>query len=224
MDRLEHEIFWRARPDLPLPERIYRFAEGLLALKELEYLGSTASGPLPGRIEALIDAVLQDLESRHGAAPNQATVPERVKSLRQSAIKQLEEIAEGDPARGQMENDLDDLVLAVQLFSYPGDYVSQQPSVERLAETIDKFEEDVLDAATATIRGARTAVVSFGEPIPVEPGGNRKEAGPALTRLLEERVLGLLDEIPPPKNRNINDPPPKNRNINDPQPMEPDAS
>ena len=38
MDSLEQEIFWRPRPDLPLHERIYRFAEGAMALKELEYL------------------------------------------------------------------------------------------------------------------------------------------------------------------------------------------
>ena len=43
MDRLEQEIFWRPRRDLPLHQRIYRFAEGAMALKELEYLCRTSS-------------------------------------------------------------------------------------------------------------------------------------------------------------------------------------
>ena len=33
MDRLERRLLWRPRPDLSLPERIYRLAGGLLALR-----------------------------------------------------------------------------------------------------------------------------------------------------------------------------------------------
>ena len=32
MTRLEQAIHWRPRPDLPLNERVYRFAEGMLVL------------------------------------------------------------------------------------------------------------------------------------------------------------------------------------------------
>jgi hypothetical protein len=79
------------------------------------------------------------------------------------------------------------------LFSYPGDYVAQQPSVERIAETLDKMEEDVLGFRTARIRGARKATIVFGEPIGVEGERGKKAAAAVLTRLLEERVQGLLD-------------------------------
>ena len=85
------------------------------------------------------------------------------------------------------------MFLVVQAFSYPGDYVAQRPSVERMAETLDKFEEDVLGVETATIRGARTATVTFGEPIAVEASRGKKGAASVLTRTLEERVQGLLD-------------------------------
>ena len=86
------------------------------------------------------------------------------------------------------------MFLVVQLFSYPGDYVAQQPTVERLAETLDKFEEDILRVKTAGIRGARTATITFGEPIPVAAGRTEKRAAAMLTNTLEQRVQGLLDQ------------------------------
>ena len=122
------------------------------------------------------------------------TVPERVKALRQQAIGRLEKLPEDDPMRCQYEDHLDDVFLVVQLFSYPGDYVAQQPSVERIAETLDKMEEDVLGFRTARIRGARKATVVFGPPISVEAERGTKKEAAVLTRLLEERVQALLDD------------------------------
>ncbi len=193
MDDLERAIFWRPRPDLSLVGRIYRFAEGALALKELEYLGRSCSGPIPGRIRALIDAILALIESPYEIDSAGSTVPERVKALRQRTIERMEDLPEQSEDRQRCERDLEDLFLVVQLFSYPGDYVAESPSVERLAETLDKFEEDVLGANTATIRGARTATVTFGEPIAVDAGQGKRSAATGLTRVLEERVQGLLD-------------------------------
>lgn len=194
MDDLERAILWRPRPDLPLDERIYRFAEGALALKELEYLGHSGSGPVPQRIQALIDGIFAPMQTRYGVDPAGLTVPEKVKALRKQAIERMGSLPEASPDRRQCEDDLDDLFLVVQLFSYPGDYVADVPSVERIAETLDKFEEDVLGVKTATVRGARTATVTFGEPIQVEAGRGKKAAAQILTRTLEERVQSLLDQ------------------------------
>jgi hypothetical protein len=194
MDDLERAIFWRPRPDLPLAQRIYRFAEGALALKEIEFLGHTCSGPLPRRVADLAEHILSAIETRYGISATGLTVPERVKALRQQAIGRLEKLPEDDPRRCQYEAHLDDVFLVVQLFSYPGDYVAQQPSVERIAETLDKMEEDVLGFRTARIRGARKATVVFGPPIRVEAERNKKVEAAVLIRLLEERVQSLLDD------------------------------
>jgi len=83
----------------------------------------------------------------------------------------------------------------VQLFSYPGDYVAEKPSIERLAETLDKFEEDLLGKYSATVRSARRATVRFGEPVAVETGRSRREAARVLTDTLERRVQEMLDEL-----------------------------
>ena len=50
---------------------------------------------------------------------------------------------------------MEDLFFATQLFSYPGDYLADDPSIERIAETIDKFEEDILGLALPTVRRQR---------------------------------------------------------------------
>jgi len=148
--RLEGSIHWRPRTDLTLAERIYRVAEGALSLKEIEYYGHSCSGPLRERIRKLIDFILSRLEGCYRLDAGDATVPERVKLLRQQAIRRMAESPEGSSERGKCEEDVADLFFAVQLFSYPGDYVAEDPSIERIAETIDKLEEDVLGEKTTS--------------------------------------------------------------------------
>jgi hypothetical protein len=193
MGRLEESILWRPRRDLTLPARIYRLAEGALALKEIEYCGNSSSGPLPDRIGTLIDFILSRLEDSYSLDDENADVPERVKLLRQQVIRRMVEYPLPSSERRQCEEDLADVFFTVQLFSYPGDYVVEDPSIERVAETIDKLEEDVLGVKTATIRGSRKATVTLGEPIPVPSGRREQPSATELTKLLEARVQGLLN-------------------------------
>jgi 1-acyl-sn-glycerol-3-phosphate acyltransferase len=202
MDRLEEALFWRPAPQLPLEQRIYRLAEGALALKEVEYLGSTAAGALPQRLGSLADHVLRGMEDRYGV-PRREKPPHRVKALRQAALQKLEGLRDSDCDRQQLLRDLDDLFFVVQLFSYPGDYVAERPTIERMAETLDKFEEDILGVPIAKPRGKRAAIVVFGEAVPVQPGAHTNEAAAALTHILEQRVQSLLDGIVVPKPKNV---------------------
>ena len=195
MTRLEEAIHWRPRPDLPLTERIYRFAGGALALKELEYLGSPQAGTIPERVAALTERVLGKLEERHNVKSKSGGIPERVKELRRVVIKQFEQDGKPGDARRQLEHDMEDLFFVIQLYSYSGDYVVQQPSIERIAETLDKFEEDVLKADYPGIRGERRAVVRFGPPVEVPKERDSKSVVADWTDMLESRVQGLLDEI-----------------------------
>jgi hypothetical protein len=194
MGRLEEQILWRRRDDLSLMERIYRFADGAVGLKELEYLGYTEKGPLPERIRGLSEFILSELEGRYGNGKDGDTIPERVKAVRRAVIERLDRASE-ESERREAVLDQDAIFVVTQLFSYPGDYVSGKPTIERMAETLDKFEEDILKVSTATIRGSRRAVVSFGEPIAVERGADKRAAVHTLTETLEGRVQELLDGI-----------------------------
>jgi 1-acyl-sn-glycerol-3-phosphate acyltransferase len=191
MDQLERQIHWRPRRDRPLADRIYAFAEAMLTLKEMEFFQQSRSGPLPDRIAALAEAILGRLEERHQAEAS-GTIPERIKELRRRCLEQLADVDVESPQCKQLNDDLDDVFLAAQAFSYPGDYVAESPNIERLAETLDKFEEDVLHRS-ATVRGTRRATVTFDEPVPVESGKRSKTAAAELTDLLESRVQAMLD-------------------------------
>ena len=200
MTRLEEAIHWRPRPDLPLHDRIYRFANGMLALKELEHLGQPDKGPVRERARKLADAILSRLETKHNVPNKGGIVPERVKEVRRAVIKAIEQDGQNPELKEQLAADMDDLFFIIQLFSYPGDYVAERPSIERIAETLDKAEEDVLRADYPGIRGKRRALVRFGEPLPVPKDraakdGTGNSTVESWTDLVESRVQQLLDNI-----------------------------
>jgi Acyltransferase len=196
---LEQRLFWRPQPKRSLVDRVLRFAQGALALKEIEYLGATQAGPLPQRIAGLIGHILGGLERTYGLNPRGVSVPERIKAVRRACLDRLEQAHGHADRQAEVCGDLNDVFLVVQLFSYPGDYVAERPTIERLAETVDKFEEDVLGYPMARPRGERTVVFQVGEPIEVGQFENssaqpRRAARP-LTDMLERSVQALLDEI-----------------------------
>ena len=195
MDQLEQRFLWRPDPSLSLVDRIFRLAEAGLALKEIEQLGHTYSGTVPQRLRGLCHAVLSRLEQQCGLQHDDRTVPQRAKLLRQHAIRRLSEFADHDTQRQSMLHVLDDVFLAVQLFSYPGDYLSEMPNIERIAETLDKLEEDILSTPHATVRGHRRVRLAFGEPLPIESKRENQPSVGELTQILETRVQDLLDEL-----------------------------
>ena len=193
MDRLERAVYWRPKRDLPLPSRIYQLAEAMLALKEIEFCARTASGPLPDRIRKLIECILEPIETRCETGGDGKTIPERVKAVRSCAIGKLEELPEDAADRQAWYDVLDDVFLVIQAYSYPDHYVGEAPTIERMAETLDKFEEDLLGRETATVRGQRRVTVRFGEPIEV-PKKKNGMSGEQLTNLLEQQVQSLLSD------------------------------
>jgi 1-acyl-sn-glycerol-3-phosphate acyltransferase len=226
---LEERILLRPLPDRPLPERLYRLAECILALKEIDHLGRTFTGTVKDRSQALSQAILSRLESRHKIRDNGGTTPERVKALRQCIIRKRADIttaagngaAAGDGAATSeqaiadrsaagdddgaaldsesrlraLADEMEDLFFVMQLYSYPGDYLLGSPSIERIAETLDKFEEDILGRDLPRVRGRRRVEILMGEPIEVQCGDDRRGAVERLTKTMEEAVQGLLDQL-----------------------------
>ena len=190
MIELERAIHWRPRPDLSLVERIYPVAGALMSLKELEFLGEVRKGYLAERTHFLAEQILVDQETRYSQPAGDRTIPERVKNMRRYALQ----VIEGQGHSPEIDRDLDDLFLAIQLFSYPGNYVAENPTIERIAETLDKFEEDVLMRFSPTPRGRRKVTVRFGEPIEA-PAERRKSSPEELTVQLEEAVQTMLDDM-----------------------------
>lgn len=193
MSELESSIFWRPKLTEPLEKRIYEFAEALLIVKELEYLKNTQSGRLPERIAKLREHILSNVEMRNDIESSSKSIPERVKAARKTIMeKELAGDLDTEQA-SQLKHDMEDLFLVVQSFSYPGDYVDNHPSIDRMAETIDKFEEDVLQKTTADIKAERRVKVSFGEPVEVSSDRKVKSQTTTITTKIEQRVQQMLD-------------------------------
>lgn len=195
MHRLEERVLLRPAPHRPLIERIYRLAEGVVALKELDFFSATRSGSVKERAATLIDAILTQMETRH-SLPSRGTVPERAKTLRQTLIKKLEDDDHPNPngVMVHLQQEMEDIFFVMQLYSYPGDYLHADASVERLAETVDKFEEDILGRELPSVRGRRRVVVRFGAPVATTADG-KKLSSAELTQTLHRRVQELIDEV-----------------------------
>ena len=87
------------------------------------------------------------------------------------------------------------MFLVTQLYSYPGNYLEENPSVERIAETLDKLEEDALEASYPTVHAEREVLVRFDLPIGLPTGKEKRMAPAELTDRLEKRVQSMLDEM-----------------------------
>src|SRR4030095_5547183 len=109
----------------------------------------------PDRTVRVAEAVVARLERHHKVASKGGIIPERVKEVRRAVIKAIEQDGATPESKSKLANDLDDLFFVIQLFSYPGDYVAEQPTIERIAETLDKVEEDVLRAGFPGLWGTR---------------------------------------------------------------------
>jgi 1-acyl-sn-glycerol-3-phosphate acyltransferase len=197
MARLETRMMLKVQLGTPLPDRIVRFGELMLTLKEKERKGHSCegTGALHVRVANLIEHLLSKRETQHlKKSPSADTVPLRVKALRRHLIEVWTEDSTPADQRRAAREALDDVQLALQLYSYPGDYVSEQPSIERMAETVEKFEEDIEGAARP--KGRRNATVLFGEPIDLKPhatGNARPRTVTAeLTHRLEETIQSLM--------------------------------
>lgn len=195
LENLERRLWWRPSYGQPLAQRIFRVAEGLLALKEYEQLGQPQLGTLAERTRRLAEHVLDKHERRLNLPAATGHIPERVKEIRRRIIQAYSTPQLTDDQRRELAHDMDDMFFVTQLYSYPGEYISSQAAVERLAETVDKLEEDVLGVEYPAVRGERRVIVRFGTPIHVTAERGKRQAAERLTTELENRVQQMLDAL-----------------------------
>ncbi len=214
LDSLERRLYWRPRLNATVRERILHVAKGLITLKELEHFGNCTEGDPVCRAKQLASLVLSRCEDRYSIRDRDCMIPERVKEVRRRIIQaQQESLPQSDKTlptdqpssepkplataeqRRQWAADMDDMFLVTQLYSYPGDYMEQNPTWERQAETLDKLEEDALGAAFPSVRGPRRVIVRFDEPYELPRGKNKKISPAEVTDHIERRVQIMLDEL-----------------------------
>jgi hypothetical protein len=178
-----------------LPQRIVRIGEVLLTIQEKQKLGHSREndGDVPQRIAYFIETLLARMEMEHlGKVSEDDSVPVRVKALRRHLLEAMCEEGATSELKTTAQQAFEDLHLVLQLYSYPGDYVSTKPTLERMAETIEKFEEDTAGASSP--KGKRRATVTFGEPIDVRPmlASRPRAATAELTTKLENALRQVM--------------------------------
>jgi 1-acyl-sn-glycerol-3-phosphate acyltransferase len=189
---IEARLTWRPQNHLPLRERIVKAGHALLALKEMEHLGATQSGGAGERLARLMDHLLEPLEREWTGGRREPDPMTRIKRLRAAILPDLVhgEIPEEESARRWRQ--LADLYLAQQLHCYSGDYLAGAPTAERLLETVERYEEDLTDAARP--HPPIHAVISVGEAIEATPSRDRGAESDPVTTELRRQLEQMLEE------------------------------
>lgn len=192
LSEIERRLSWQPQEQRALVDRILKVGNGLLTLKEVEYLGHAQTGSLTDRLQLLINAVLSPIEMEWCRGALNGPVVERVKKLRTAILAKLLEEELAEPERERLWRQIADCYLAQQLDCYPGDYLARPLTQDRILETVERFEEDLTD--TARIHGPLKAVIQFDDPIRVDPGAGRA-GDDALMTLLQERMRAMLANL-----------------------------
>lgn len=205
LKNIEARLSWQPQNHLRLPERIIKAGHGLLALKEIEYLGASQRGSVTERLPQLLDHLLEPLEKEWVGGRREPDTMARVKRLRSAILPDMVggEVDAAEVARRWRQ--LADLYLAQQLHCYSGDYLAGAPTPERLLETVERYEEDLTDVSGP--HAPLHAVISVGEAIEAAPARDRSaDSDPIASEL--RRQLEWMQEASKYRRRR-NQPEPK---------------
>ena len=198
LDAIEKRLSWAPTPNLPLIDRIFRVGNALLTLKELEYgVDSDHDLSLGQRQDRMIDHLLHPLEDEWLGEHSTKGIQTRVKALRMKIFPEMTRSGELDATeRERRWKHLAETYLAQQIACYPDNYLNESPSVDRILETVEKFEEDLF--GKCRVHGQMKVVLDVGEAIEVSSKRVRGAASDplmdAIRSQLETTLGGLQTE------------------------------
>ncbi len=191
LTEIEARLSWRPQQQLSLEERIGKVGQALLTLKEIEFLGQAQSGAVGERLEILINRLLEPLEREWLKGGRDTHVAARVKKLRSAVLPDMVQGDLPEAERARRWRQLADMYLAQQLALYPPDYLTANPTPERLLETVERFEEDLTDMCR--VYYPLRVTVTVGDAIPVTPGRERGGDDPLMVAIEKQlkQMLGI---------------------------------
>lgn len=193
LTEIEERLSWRAQRQLGVLDRIIKVGRALLCLKEIEHFGKEQVGPLRERLQGLIDRLLQPVEEEWLNQAKEGPVVPRVKALRMQLLPDMVHDRIDQTEQNRRWRQLSDMYLAQQVSCYPPDYLISRPSVDRLLETIERYEEDLTEKVR--VHGSLKAIIEVGEPIEVGARRDRKaEVDPLMIRI-ETELQAMLDRL-----------------------------
>ncbi len=149
-------------------------------------------------IEHAAGSILSKLEQKLDIEPRpKDTLVDRVRKARR-IIHEVRTDPERVADHAAASTWADEAMLAYRLLSYSGQYAADQPSLDRIAETVEKMSEDI-HRKMITPFGPRRATVHFGKPLDVSDylaeGVKLRKSVSGLTADLEANVQAGIDRI-----------------------------
>jgi len=153
---------------------------------------------LPKLLQQCARQILNQLEAKMGLASKEDDdLMDRIRTARREIHK-----VRSDPDR-EIDHAVaagwaDEAIIAFRILSYAGNYLSENPTLDRVGETIEKLQEDLYSRAFPAYAN-RAVTVRFGDPICVSEqlaaAAKPRLAMAALTDQFEAGVQAGLDQI-----------------------------
>jgi 1-acyl-sn-glycerol-3-phosphate acyltransferase len=193
LEEIERRLSWRPLSGRPMTDRIIKVGEALLTLKELEYQEKPQEGEIAARVARLMDHILVPLEQEWLKGKREDGILARVKALRAAMLPDMVAEKVDEAERRRRWQQLADIYLAQQLSNYPPDYFKPEPTVEKLLETVERFEEDLTDKVR--VHRPMHAVIEVGEAIEVPPGRERGTQGESMMAHVRQQLETMLEGL-----------------------------
>lgn len=193
LQALEKRLTWdEPSSRLSLVQRAQRLSEGLLALREIQYLGAAQSGSLCDRKSRLIDRLLTPLEKEQLGRQQDLDLLPRIKQLRTRLVPQLGDPATTPDGKKQIWQQLSDIYVAQIIEAYPEDYLDD-PTDTRLLETVERLDEDVNDKSK--IHRPWHAILDVGPAIPASSAKPPKNGPDPIMSQLDDQLKSMLKSL-----------------------------
>jgi hypothetical protein len=193
LTQLEERLGWSRKGNLSTLQRTTRLAEGLLSLREIEYLGESNSGALPHRRDHLIEQMLVQLEDDLRIPHCDDSVQARVSAIRKNAA--VTYASSTDESEKQLMRDnvvAADLVQDIS--SYPTCYLRPDQATDtRVVETIQRMQETLYGKADGSM--PLHAVIQFDQPIVVPAEKAPRSKPDPLMEQLADRLSAMLEAL-----------------------------
>ena len=191
---IEEQLTWRTQTDEPIVDRIIKIGDALLRLKELQY------GILPDnqlslkeRQNNLVNRLLCPLEKEWLGKTSDAGIASRIKNLRVKIFPDLSLNKLSASERMRRWVQIEDTYLAQQVDCYPEQYLAENPSVDRILETVEKLEEDLTDHSR--LHRPMRVIVDVDEAIEVSPKRQRDAKIDPLSEEIRTRLEAMLERL-----------------------------
>jgi 1-acyl-sn-glycerol-3-phosphate acyltransferase len=192
---IEKQLTWRPQTDLHLVDRLRKVGDAMLKLKELEYqVAVPANASLRERQTSMVNQLLHPLEREWLDGPqDDKGIVIRIKNLRMQIFPEISRAQLSHAERRRRTLQLDDTYLAQQIDCFPDHYVAGFPTVDRILETVEKFEEDL--RSKPRVHGKLTAIIEIGEAIEVATKRDRGASEDPLMAQIRESIQKMLDRL-----------------------------